>query len=335
MLEKPDLPDEKISACLLAEFGLRVTRLEFLPLGADRNSAVYQAVTEDSARWFVKLRQGVFDEVSVELPKFLSGQGLRQVIAPVTGNSGQLWASLEAFKVILYPFVEGRDGYQREMTEGNWHEFGSAMRMLHSITLPPALGSQLQRETYSAEWREKLRAFLRQKNNRATADPIAAKLATFLNARQAGISALIARTDQLAHALSDQPLEFVACHADIHPGNLLLGDDQAFHIVDWDTVMLAPKERDLMFIGGGMGFHCQTAQEELDLFYRGYGPTQIHPGALAYYRHARVIEDMAVECELIFSSQAGREDREREFRYFTSNFLPGGTIEIARKSDQP
>ena len=114
MLEKPDLPDDKIIACLQAEYGLRAAEIAFLPLGADVNTAVYRVIADDAAPYFLKLRSGVFDETSVALPKFLSDQGVAHIIAPLATSTGQLWANLDAFKVILYPFVEGRNGYEIE-----------------------------------------------------------------------------------------------------------------------------------------------------------------------------------------------------------------------------
>ena len=100
------------------------------------------------------------------------------------------------------------------------------------------------------------------------------------------------------------------------------------------STFLAPKERDLMFIGGAQGFAGHTAQEEETLFYRGYGQTQIDPIALAYYRYERIIQDIAVFCEQIFLTNEGGEDREQSLRYLTSNFLPNNTIEIAYTSDK-
>jgi spectinomycin phosphotransferase len=47
MLEKPDIKDEKIINCLKQEYGLPVTSITFLPLGADLNTAVYCATTQD------------------------------------------------------------------------------------------------------------------------------------------------------------------------------------------------------------------------------------------------------------------------------------------------
>jgi spectinomycin phosphotransferase len=42
MLEKPDLQDEEIVACLQDEYSLPIVQLAFLPLGADQNTAVYR-----------------------------------------------------------------------------------------------------------------------------------------------------------------------------------------------------------------------------------------------------------------------------------------------------
>lgn len=52
-----------------------------------------------------------------------------------------------------------------------------------------------------------------------------------------------------------------------------------FYIVDWDNPILAPKERDLMFAGGGQGVAGHSAAEEEALFYEGYGETEEGPCA--------------------------------------------------------
>jgi spectinomycin phosphotransferase len=103
--------------------------------------------------------------------------------------------------------------------------------------------------------------------------------------------------------------------------------------VDWDNPLLAPKERDLMFIGGGIDQIWQSEREET-IFYDGYGQTAINLSALAYYRYERIIEDLAVIGEQLLLSEEGGADRERSYGWFTSNFEPGSTIEIAQKTDK-
>ncbi len=333
MLEKPDLQDEKITACLQEAYELHAAQIAFLPLGADLNTAVYR-VAGDETPYFVKLRRGVFDEITVALPKFLSDQGLVQIIAPLATRTSQLWASLDAYKLILYPFVEGHDGYEVDLSDRHWVDFGATLKRIHSAVVPPALIGRIQQETYSPQGREIVKTFLERVEAGVFDDPIAIEMAAFLKARRAEILDLVGRAERLAQALQARSPEFIVCHSDIHAGNILIGANDAFYIVDWDNPILAPKERDLMFIGGGQFGDGRSPQEEESLFYRGYGQTPIDPIALAYYRYERIIQDIAVFCEQIFLTNEGGVDREQSLKYLKSNFLPNGALEIAYTSDK-
>jgi spectinomycin phosphotransferase len=96
MLEHPDLQDEYIIMCVQDAYGLSVVHVAFLPLGADRNTAVYRIVADDETPYFLKLRGGDFDETSVAFPKCLSDQGIEHIIAPLTTTTGQLWPAWTA-----------------------------------------------------------------------------------------------------------------------------------------------------------------------------------------------------------------------------------------------
>ena len=133
MLEKPNLQDEVIVNCLQNAYSLCVVQIAFLPLGADLHTAIYRVVTQDGWNYFVKLRSSDFNEISVELPKFLSDQGIKNVITPLVTNAGQLWANMDPFKLILYPFINGQDGYQIGLTQRNWRDFGIALKSIHTL----------------------------------------------------------------------------------------------------------------------------------------------------------------------------------------------------------
>ena len=97
MLEKPDLPDELLIACLQRDYGLRILQVDFLPLGADQHTAVYRVVADDARPYFLKLRRGAFDETTVAIPQLLAAQGLRPIIPPIATGAGQLWTRLDGF----------------------------------------------------------------------------------------------------------------------------------------------------------------------------------------------------------------------------------------------
>ena len=159
-------------------------------------------------------------------------------------------------------------------------------------------------------------------------------MAAFLRSKKVEIDDLLQRAEQCANRLLESAGEFILCHGDIHAWNLLIVDEHTFFMVDWDTLIFAPKERDLMFIGSGLGGNGHTLLEEETLFYQGYGPTLVDPTAIAYYRYERIIEDIAVICDQIFLTDEGGEDRRQHFGYLKSNFLPNHTIDIAYRSDK-
>jgi spectinomycin phosphotransferase len=327
--EKPDLQDELLIAGLQEHYGLHVIQLTFLPLGADVNTTVYRVGTGEAV-YFLKLRRSDFDELSLEIPLFLKAQGLRAIIAPLETKTGQLSTSLGDYRMILYPFVVGKDGYEVDLLASQWVEFGTTLRGIHAAQLPANLVQRLPRETFTPKWREMVRNFQARAESATFSDPTAVKLAAFIRAKCAGITQIVARADELGRSLASRPLDFVLCHSDIHPGNLLITSSDTFYLVDWDQPALAPKERDLVLLGGGATWNNPR---ELALFYQGYGSAEINRQALAYYRYERVIQDLAVGCEMIFSSDEGGDNREQEYGYFVSNFLPGHEIELAEKTD--
>ncbi len=334
MLEKPDIPDAAIIACLQEAFGLDVALLTFLPLGADQDTAVYRATTANETAYFVKLRSGPFDQAAVAVPKFLSDQGVRQIIPPLPTQFGQLWADLGPGRLILYPFVVGKNGFQVNLSDQQRIELGAALKRLHAAQIPASLTRGVRREDFSPRWREIVTAFLAHLEGRSFTDLVEVETAVFLQSKRGETQELVSRAASLARLLQAQPPPFTLCHGDIHGWNLLLGEGGSLYIVDWDTLVFAPKERDLMFVGCGLGGNGHTLQEEETLFYQGYGQTTVHSIALAYYRYERIVEDIAVECQQIFLSDEGGEDRNQALAYLQSNYAPGGAIDMAYQTDK-
>lgn len=332
MLIKPNISDESILTCLQQAHGLHMTELAFLPIGGDLGTAVYRAVAQDGTSYFVKLRRGDFDPISVELPQYLHAQGISQIIHPLPSKSGDLWVPLDDYHLILYPFIDGTNGFELELSEQHWAQFGAALRRIHSLSLPPALSQKIDVERFTPEWRQRCLSLLQRLEGEALTDPIQIDLRAYLLPRREVILDQLGHARRLAEILSARPLEMVLCHSDIHPGNLFLQPSGALFIVDWDYPMLAPKERDLMFIGGGQGYVGITAEEEEMNFYRYYGPAPVDPQALAYYRCERNIIDISVECSRIFTSTLGDSDRRMSMEIITWLFGPGGSIEMAYKA---
>jgi spectinomycin phosphotransferase len=249
-------------------------------------------------------------------------------------KDGRLRTELAEFKLIVYPFVEGKNGYEVVLSEQQWAEFGSAFYAIHSVTLPPSFVQYIESETYAPFWRERVLDFLKQVEHDTFDDAIAAEAAAFLHSKRADVVYLVERAEELGYALQERAPKFVLCHNDMHGGNLLVTPQGALYLVDWDAPMLAPRERDLMFIGGGQGFTAASEDEAERLFYRGYGETQIDLGALAYFRFERILYDICVECERMFSGLLSAEDQVQSLLYLKWEWSPNFMIERAYHADK-
>ncbi len=333
MLEKPDISETVIASGLQVEYGLDIYQVIFLPLGYDINTAVYRVESQLGKSYFLKLRKGNFEPVLVTLPQFLSTIGIDIIIVPLETCTGQLYGKLEQYTAILYPYVPGKNGYELQLTEQQWLQLGRALKMVHSAQLPSVLANHIGYETYDPQWRESTKQFLSLITQVTFDDPIAAQLSEFMKAKRKVISQMVGRAEVHAADLQKQPMDFVLCHNDAHPGNYLVTETGELYLVDWDNPTFAPKERDLMCFGAGMSGDQPGGRQER-LFYRGYGPVEINLQALAYYRFERVIQDIAEFGKQILLSTNGGDDRAQSYQYFTSSFLPGSVVDAAFQTDQ-
>jgi len=333
MLEKHNLPDSIIIKCLHTHYGINASSLIFLPIGADTNASVYKVQTLDQTPYFIKLKQGHLHDISVDILELLQRAGVEQIIPPIKTVQGKTTQPIDDFTLILYPFVEGQDGFSRNLTDDQWIQLGKALNQVHHVEVPPSIQNRIRKEAYSPKWRQAVRSLYPHIGAETSSDEIALQLQKFMKMNLSAIRRLVDRAEQLGEKLRSQSPKFVLCHSDIHAGNVLINGNDEFYIVDWDEPIMAPKERDLMFIGGGVGNVWNKPHEE-KLFYKGYGATEVDLTVLAYYRHERIVEDIAIYSqELLLKTEKGK-DRAEMYRHFIDMFEPQGVVDIAFKTDE-
>ncbi|EKD55283.1 MAG: hypothetical protein ACD_60C00018G0008, partial [uncultured bacterium] len=317
--------------CLNANYGIKVARLTFLPLGADLNASVYKAETHDQSSYFIKLKRGHHHDISATIIALLHDAGIQQIIPPIKTKHGQPIQHIDDFTLIVSPFVEGKDGFSRDLTDEQWMTLGAVMKQIHKIDVPPSIQRMIRREDYASKWREAVRSLYVHIKSELSGDEIALKLIAFMKKNSVTIHRLVDRAEQLGKQIQEQLPEFVLCHSDIHGGNVLMDGNDIIYMVDWDDPIMAPKERDLMFIGGGVANIWNRPHEE-KYFYKGYGKTEINRTILAYYRHERIVEDIALYGQQLLLTSVG--NRIESYKHFIAQFEPQGVVDIAFETDE-
>jgi spectinomycin phosphotransferase len=332
MREPPDLADDAILRALRAGFGVQAAALALLPVGNDSHSWAYRVQVAQGPAYFLKIRAGANPMRGASVPQHLRRHGVPHVLAPLTTTAGAPYVLVGRFALALYPMLDARVGADVGMSPAQWRQLGAALRQVHAVPPSPQLTRMVGREAFRPTRRELL-VHLEPLVAAAPDDPAAAELAGFWRARQDVIRALVERADLLGRQLARLPFRQVLCHADLHTWNVLVDADGQPWIVDWDEAVLAPKERDLMFVVGGIG-HDLVRPGDTDRFFQGYGRAGIDPRLLAYYRCAWAVQDIAAYAEqVLLAPGLGEASRRAAAEGFMDLFAPGNIVDVARASD--
>jgi len=333
MIERPDVSDEAIITGLEQGYNLRITGVEFLPLGADDQASVFRVWQADGTDHFLKMRVLPMDEDPLQLVDYLAKAGLDHILTPIPTLQGRQWHDTGmGYGLILYPFIHAGVGARPD--QSGWKTIGRTLRRLHSLPHPPGLVERLGVEDFSSPCCQILLDAMQEAPSLTHLHPEAARLAEFFVLRGEEIREVVRIVRKLAAGLKPRySLEnMVICHGDCHTMNLMVDEHGTPTIIDWDDAMIAPKERDLMFITGTAGATIGASDEEQSWFYEGYGAVEIDWPALLFYQYDWAVQDMGLYAEqLLHDTQIGAETRSQIFIWLTSKFTAGDVIETARR----
>jgi len=324
MKERPPLSDGALAGTLAEGWGVAAASVEFLPVGDDSQAGSFRVVAGDGRRWFVKVRRGPVEPGAVLVPMFLRDHGLGQVVAAVPAAAGDPWRPLDGFTVLLYPWVEGVPAMERGLAGGQWVALGRFVAALHGTVLPPALAATVTREAFVPWGAGPVRALEARIDRDRPGDRLRQELAGLWRAHRIEIGVAADRAERLGRVVAAARPRLVLCHGDLHTANLLVEQRGRLAVVDWDGVLLAPRERDLMFVAG----------DHRARFLEGYGPVTLDPTIVAYYRWEWVVQELADYGGRVLDDRLGAETRRQAVAEFRGLFAPGNVVEAARAADR-
>jgi spectinomycin phosphotransferase len=338
MFDRPPLTDDRIAAALEEHYDLPIQALEFLALGHDARAWTFRAVTGSGEAVFVKIRRRV-DAARLRLVRFLRDQGLDAIVAPIAASDGALSVAIDELRLIAYPFVNGGIAAELGLDDRQWVEYGRIVGALHATPLTAELQASLPAEQFRPAWISTLSRLCDAVGAYRGDDPVRLELVAFWQSHGDVIDRLTRRAETLGRSFGErlaQPrsvMPFVPCHADIHTHNLLVDEAGALRVIDWDESLMAPRERDLMFvIGSPIGL--APGERELALFTAGYGKLDVDPELLAYYHTDWATQDILGYAEQVVLDDIGSESRAYALRIFVGLFEPGDEVEVALRFDR-
>lgn len=250
--EPADLDRAELSRLLAREWAFDAASLEYLPVGfgshhweASDGQRARRFVTADrlSSSWAGTDPESAFDALERAFrtaAALRDTAGLEFVVGPLGGRSGAFVHRLGDFAVAVFPFVQGEPAEEPALV----------LRMLgrlHAATkqLPPDL---VRREDFEIPHRDTLLEALGDLDRPWTTGPFAERTRELLRHSTESLTGRLEAYDELADEVRRTSGPWVVTHGEPKSSNVIRDGRDALWLVDWDTVRLAPRERDLWMV---------------------------------------------------------------------------------------
>jgi spectinomycin phosphotransferase len=172
------------------------------------------------------------------------------VVAPIAQlDGGSALRLSERYALTVFPFTDGKPGVWGDpIDQTDREQLLRRIAELHRST--PAVASRAPRHGLALPGRAVLESALDDLDRPWTGGPSSEPARRQLADHAASVHEWMIAFDQLAGVVHDEGGEQVITHGEPHPGNLIHTDNGVL-LVDWDTVGLAPPERDLWMFDDG------------------------------------------------------------------------------------
>ena len=258
-----DLPESALRTALEAGWSLRAVTLEYRAVGF--GSHHWELTEASGAKYFVSvddLRTRRFSagepfpaaygrlRAALAAAQALRATGREFVVAPLPAGDGEpLTRRGDTFAVAVYPFVAGESFSWGDYAPEHRRAVFDLIVAVHSA--PPEVVTRARTDDYAIQLGDAITAVL---DGGAGADPglgpYAVPAVALLTAHAPGVRRVLNRYQKLV-AGADSPA-LVLTHGEPHPGNSMRTGG-GWLLIDWDTTLAAPPERDLWDLDPGDG----------------------------------------------------------------------------------
>jgi spectinomycin phosphotransferase len=335
MLAPPDgLPVTALTAALARGWDIDVASAEYQAVGWGSH---HWAVTgRGGSRWFItvddlehkrltgheplaagfgRLRAALAAATALHDGTLREGRAAF-VVAPVPARDGAPLARLgDRFAVAAYPFLDGRSFGGDERPPGYQHATLAMLVRTHAAG--GAARRRARRDRFAVPRRRDLEAALDPAAGTPGRGPYAQPAARLAQAAAPLLRRRLRHYDHLVRQARAQPGQVVLTHGEPHPGNTMLTAG-GWVLIDWDTALIAPPERDLWNLDPGDG-----------TILRGYadatGVTP-RPTLLELYRLRWDLTDLALELSRFRRPHTGNADDREAWNLVNSLVARLGTV---------
>jgi hypothetical protein len=309
-----EVSDRALAGVLADRWSIDVDALSYRPLGFGSH---HWELREGRRRWFLTVddldakRRLAKDGRAAALARLraalatardLADAGLHFVVAPVPADDGAIVVGVDGrFVAALYPYIEGRAS-----EGGDFASLSERLAVLDLVTQVHAAESRhALADDLSIAMDDQLHGAIDDLGKAWDSGPYAEPARRLLDRHAVPLLGLLEHHHRLAAAALDDRDRFVLTHGEPHPANTLV-TAAGLRLIDWDTVLVAPPERDLWTVAG-------DDQRVLDAYTAATG-TAVSAEVITCYRLSWDLNESALYIALLRNEHTATADVAESWR---------------------
>jgi spectinomycin phosphotransferase len=330
LTEPTDLDRGEFVRLLERRWGLRDVELEHLPVGfgshhwlARDSQGTRRFVTADDLDATFQRGPDADSSFAALERAFSTTSALRDqvqlefVVAPLPDDEGAVIRRLSRrYAVTVSPFIEGTSGVFGSYEPRERRRMGQILGRLHAATEQVPAGVP-HKEDFAVPSRDALREALEDLDRPWASGPFGEPARQLLRGSAHGIEPLFREYDRLVTEVRGTADSWVITHGEPHNANVLRDDHGGEFLVDWDTTLVAPRERDLRMV---LDRDLTGWAEYVDVA----GPVSLNPRALRLYELWWDLADIGIFVEHFRGPHERTEDDLAKWRVLTENLAARG-----------
>lgn len=196
-----------------------------------------------------------------------------KICYPIKNIFGQYFYAHDNVIGVLFNFIDGSAiGYENEYSNDCVVQLAEIVKTLHQVPIQEFY-NLCPKEQFNLDFCNELKFIM---ENELTKLPM--HFYHISKEYKDVVIEKIVEVKDLAEKLKQMNLPLVLCHTDIHGGNIMYNSQGKLFLVDWENVILAPKEADLFSFSEKTYFHNFS--------------DNVNKTALLYYTIRRDLEDI-------------------------------------------
>lgn len=251
-----DVADGQLIAAVARGWGRHLDELEYVAVGGGshhwRGGDLWITVDDLDAKPFLgATRAHAFEglRTALEVAHLLRHtSGLEFVVPPERSRNGHVLVPIgQHYAVAVYPFLEGWSfRFGEPLPVAQRHALLEVLSRLHQATGSVAITAR--EAAVELGERATLERALAEVRQPWGGGPYSEAARQAMLAHQSDVEYLVEAFDKLANQVRQHARRMVITHGEPHPANVMQSTDGKLLLLDWDTVGLAPPERDLWWL---------------------------------------------------------------------------------------